>query len=78
MTEVCGDEDTAEEADGLLARMGRRRRCDGLSRQGEQQIVAPVGVTNQSWHHVAVVLPSGATYAGALYMDGLRWRPTPP
>jgi hypothetical protein len=23
------------------------------------------------WHHIAIVLPAGATYTGALYLDGV-------
>jgi len=36
-----------------------------------QRLDAPSPMTANVWHHVAVVLPAGAPYTGALYVDGL-------
>jgi hypothetical protein len=37
----------------------------------QQPIVSSGLLSTNAWHHVAVVLPSGATYTGTLYIDGV-------
>jgi hypothetical protein len=36
----------------------------------EQAITSAAPLTTNAWHHVAVVLPAGATYTGTLFIDG--------
>jgi len=48
----------------------------GISNSGhttaaEQRLESPAGLAANGWHHLAIVLPTGATYTGALYMDGV-------
>jgi hypothetical protein len=42
----------------------------GHSMPGEQDLAATSTLTPNVWHHIAVVLPAGATYTGVLYIDG--------
>ena len=48
----------------------------GISKSGhttaaEQRLESPSAITANAWHHIAIVLPAGATYTGALYIDGV-------
>jgi len=36
-----------------------------------QEIASNVTLSTAAWHHLAVVLPEGATYTGQLYVDGV-------
>jgi hypothetical protein len=36
-----------------------------------QTLTSP-GLTSNVWHHLAIVLPAGASYTGILYVDGAR------
>lgn len=38
---------------------------------GEQRLEGTSALTANVWHHLAVVLPAGATYTGTLYIDGV-------
>jgi hypothetical protein len=42
----------------------------GHSMPGLQELEGPSGLTANVWHHIAIVLPAGATYTGILYVDG--------
>jgi len=47
----------------------------GISKSGntstaEQRLEATSTLTASVWHHIAIVLPSGARYTGTLYIDG--------
>jgi hypothetical protein len=42
----------------------------GHSMPGLQELEGPSGLTANVWHHIAIVLPAGATYTGVLYIDG--------
>jgi hypothetical protein len=35
-----------------------------------QTITSPSALTPNAWHHIAIVLPVGATYTGTMYVDG--------
>jgi hypothetical protein len=44
-----------------------------ITRQGngaEQKLDSPSALVANEWHHLAIVLPAGATYTGTLYLDG--------
>ena len=43
----------------------------GHSSAAEQRLESPSALTANVWHHLAVVLPAGATYTGVLYVDGV-------
>jgi hypothetical protein len=36
----------------------------------QQKLAGSTALTANTWHHIAVVLPAGATYTGVLYVDG--------
>ena len=38
---------------------------------GEQAISGPGRLSTGAWHHIAVVLGTGSTYTGTLYVDGV-------
>ena len=38
---------------------------------GEQVISGPMRLSTGTWHHIAVVLGTGSTYTGTLYVDGV-------
>jgi hypothetical protein len=38
---------------------------------GEQMISGPMRLSTGAWHHIAVVLGTGSTYTGTLYVDGV-------
>ena len=42
----------------------------GHTTAAEQRLESPSALTPGVWHHIAIVLPVGATYTGALYLDG--------
>jgi hypothetical protein len=42
----------------------------GHSPASGQTLTSPAVLTPNVWHHIAVVLPAGATYTGTLYIDG--------
>jgi len=42
----------------------------GHTTSAEQRLESPSTLTANVWHHIAIVLPAGATYTGALYLDG--------
>jgi hypothetical protein len=42
----------------------------GHSMPGLQELEGTAGLTANVWHHIAIVLPAGATYTGVLYIDG--------
>ena len=44
-----------------------------ISRTGgvQQEIISTVMLPVAAWRHIAVVLPAGAPYTGALYVDGV-------
>ena len=44
---------------------------NGHSASSGQTISSPSALTPNLWHHIAVVLPAGATYTGTLYVDGV-------
>jgi hypothetical protein len=37
----------------------------------QQEIISTVMLSPSTWHHLAVVLPEGSPYTGALYVDGV-------
>ena len=37
----------------------------------EERLIAPTALSANVWHHIAVVLASGTTYTGILYVDGV-------
>jgi hypothetical protein len=43
----------------------------GHTTAAEQRLESPATLTPGVWHHIAIVLPAGATYTGALYLDGV-------
>jgi hypothetical protein len=43
----------------------------GHTTAAEQRIESPSTLAANVWHHIAIVLPAGATYTGALYLDGV-------
>ena len=43
----------------------------GYGRAGEQRIDGTAGLNVNTWHHIAVVLPSGSPFTGLLYVDGV-------
>jgi hypothetical protein len=42
----------------------------GHNQPGEEQFDSPSALTANVWHHIAIVLPAGATYTGTMYVDG--------
>lgn len=43
----------------------------GHSAASGQTINSPSALTPNVWHHIAIVLPAGATYVGTMYIDGV-------
>jgi len=43
----------------------------GHTTAAEQRLESPTALTPSVWHHIAIVLPTGATYTGSLYLDGV-------
>jgi len=43
----------------------------GHTTAAEQRLESPSVLTANVWHHIAIVLPTGAPYAGLLYLDGV-------
>jgi hypothetical protein len=46
----------------------------GTMGNGKEEVInmtTPGTLTTAAWHHLAVVLPAGATYTGTLYIDGV-------
>jgi len=73
-----GDSSTAPRWLNLTARSGASPNGPvfAMSKIGhttsvEELLSAPAALSANAWHHIAVVLPSGTTYAGVLYVDGV-------
>lgn len=43
----------------------------GHAEAGQQRLNGSSALTAKTWHHIAVVLPEGATYTGIMYVDGV-------
>jgi hypothetical protein len=43
----------------------------GNTAVAEQRLDGPTTLSENVWHHLAVVLPAGPTYTGTLYIDGV-------
>jgi len=43
----------------------------GHTAASQQSITSPNALSPNVWHHVAIVLPAGATYTGIMYIDGV-------
>jgi len=73
-----GDSSTAPRWLNLTARTGASPYGPvfAMSKTGhttsvEERLAAPAALSANAWHHIAVVLPSGTTYTGVLYVDGV-------
>ena len=58
----------ASDATNIPARFGISNT--GHTNAAEQRLESASALTANVWHHLAVVLPSGSTYTGTLYIDG--------
>ena len=43
----------------------------GHTATAEQRLDGPSTLTPNTWHHIVVVLPAGASFTGTLYIDGV-------
>jgi hypothetical protein len=60
---------TARASDTSAPRFGITDIGRGVG--GVERIDSPSPLSANVWHHIAIVLPAGATYTGSLYIDGL-------
>lgn len=60
---------TARASDTSNPRFGITNIGRGVG--GVQRIDSPSPLSANVWHHIAIVLPAGATYTGSLYIDGV-------
>lgn len=45
--------------------------ASGHTTDGTARIVAPEALSENAWHHIAIVLPAGVPYTGVMYIDGV-------
>jgi hypothetical protein len=60
---------TARASDTANPRFGITNIGRGVG--GVQRLDGPSPLSANVWHHIAIVLPAGATYTGSLYIDGV-------
>lgn len=73
-----GDSSTAPNWFNLVARNGSvpyepvfYMSNTGHPATDQQKLAGSSALTANTWHHIAVVLPAGATYTGIMYVDGV-------